>query len=245
MREFRPTAIYAYPSYLLDLVAELNAATDAPALIPVIFSSSEVLTPGARARIEAGLGGRIYGSTEFKEVAWQCRYRRYHWNFESVYVEPLPTDRSAEITMSSLCNQAMPLLRYRVGDLARGDTRSCECGRASVGLAAVDGRKGDMILLPDGRRLSPYRLTTLIESDPDLLQYRIVETAPGTFRVDRVRNQAAVPAQDQMLLRDLVAVVGAPARFTLRDVSELGRSRSGKRAVFQRETADPPTPVCG
>jgi phenylacetate-CoA ligase len=244
IRSFRPTALYAYPSYLIELLTQAARGDELPA-IPVIYTSSEVLTVGARSRIEAGLRGHVYdvyGSTEFKEVAWQCHYGTYHLNFESVYVEPLPLDTSAAITMTGIRNYAMPLLRYRVGDLARGIDGACGCGRASAVLATVDGRQGDMIHLPGGRNLSPYLLTTLIEADPQLLQYRIVQTAPAAFRIDRVRRQAVrdSAAHDESLRRELAAVLGDHTEVTLRDVPTLERSPGNKQCVFTRDASMPP-----
>ena len=102
-----------------------------------------------------------------------------------------------------------------------------------------------MIELPGGRRLSPYLLTTVIESDPDLLQYRIVETAPATFRIDRVRRPNAPTTLDARVLRDLSAAADERASFSLHDVAEVTRSRSGKRSVFVRDgvSQSPPAAV--
>src|SRR5665213_2748728 len=121
LAQYRPHIVYAFPSYLLDLYARAGRHGLTLPKIETLYTSSEVLTPAARARIENAFSGRlydVYGSTEFKEVAWQCRAGRYHVNVESVYVEGQAADVRAPVILSTLCNVAMPLLRFDIGDRA-------------------------------------------------------------------------------------------------------------------------------
>ncbi|HEX3457069.1 MAG TPA: AMP-binding protein, partial [Candidatus Baltobacteraceae bacterium] len=163
IERYRPHVIYAFPSYLLDLIGAAERLGRGLPQIATLCTSSEVLTPATRARIERAFGGRlydVYGSTEFKEVAWQCRAGRYHTNFESVYVEPRPADTPAPVVLTTLCNLTMPLLRFDIGDQASFTDEPCPCGRAGQTMQSFLGREGDTIALPSGRRVSPYVLTT-------------------------------------------------------------------------------------
>jgi phenylacetate-CoA ligase len=241
LAEYRPHIVYAFPSYLIDLIASAERHGLTLPKIETLYTSSEVLTPSARARIETAFCGRlydVYGSTEFKEVAWQCRAGRYHLNFESVYVEAQAAGARAPVILSTLCNGAMPLLRFDIGDRALfGDDR-CPCGRAAPHMLEFVGREGDMITLSSGRRLSPYLLTTAIESEDSILQYRIFQTGPNAFRVDvivRAPGQSA-PWQRAMC-EQLERIIGEPADFDLREVEALERAPSGKRSVFVRAHA--------
>jgi phenylacetate-CoA ligase len=204
----------------------------------VLCTSSEVLTPAARQRIEAAFGGRVfdvYGSTEFKEVAWQCRAGRYHLNFESVYVALRPPGRTAPLIISTISNRAMPLIRFDVGDTAMFAAGPCPCGRESPCLEQIGGREGDMIDLPSGRRLSPYLLTTAIESHDLVRTYRIVQTSDGAFRVDLAVAGGQPPLDwQERLCAELRRIVAEPAHFTLRFVDAINRSPGGKRSVFVR-----------
>src|SRR5262249_11393150 len=129
IREFRPDMLYAFPSYLIELLRAYEQAGEPPPRVPLLFTSSELLSENARERIEAGFGGRlfdIYGTTEFKEVAWQCLAGSYHLNFESVYVETPPGTGTWHLT--TLCNRAMPLLRFDTEDLGTLETGArCAC----------------------------------------------------------------------------------------------------------------------
>jgi phenylacetate-CoA ligase len=238
---FRPHIIYAFPSYLIDLIASAERAGLPLPRIETLYTSSEVLTAAARARIEHAFQGHlfdVYGSTEFKEVAWQCRAGRYHLNCESVYAEPQAPGARAPVILSTLCNVAMPLLRFDIGDRAMFGEDTCPCGRSSPHMLEFVGREGDMIDLPSGRRLSPYLLTTAIEAESSILQYRIFQTTPNAFRIDVIVRS---PGQSALWQRDVCAqlagVIGEPAKVCVREVETLERAASGKRSVFARTDA--------
>ena len=241
LAEYRPHIIYAFPSYLLDLIASAERHGLTLPKIETLYTSSEVLTPAARARIENAFFGRlydVYGSTEFKEVAWQCRAGRYHVNVESVYVEGQAADVRAPVILSTLCNVAMPLLRFDIGDRAVFGNDLCPCGRESPHMLEFVGREGDMIALRSGRRLSPYLLTTAIESEGSILQYRIFQTGTNTFRIDViVRSPGQSVSWQRAICEELERVIGESAEFEVREVDALGRAASGKRSVFLRAHA--------
>ena len=238
LQRYRPHVIYAFPSYLLDLIATAaRCATPLPK-IATLFTSSEVLSAEARARIESAFSGRlydVYGSTEFKEVAWQCEQGRYHLNFESVYIDAPEQGTCAPVVLSTVCNFAMPLLRFDIGDRAVFGSNECRCGRASSHMMQFIGREGDMITLPSGRRLSPYLLTTAIEAEGSILQYRIVQTQVDAMRIDViVRSPGQSAPWRQRVCAELGRIVEEPVRFEVREVNALQRDRSGKRSVFVR-----------
>ena len=238
LARYRPHIIYAFPSYLLDLIATAERRAICLPKIAALYTSSEVLTTAARHRIEAAFCGHVYdvyGSTEFKEVAWQCRHGRYHLNFESVYVEPPETGTNGPVVLSTQCNRAMPLLRFDIGDRAVFGSNACPCGRTSPHMIEFVGREGDMITLPSRRRLTPYQLTTIIESEISILQYRIIQTNTDAFRIDViVRSPGQSAAWRSRMCAELERIVGEPVHFDVREVDALERDPSGKRSVFVR-----------
>ena len=233
---FRPAIVYAFPSYFLELISTARLHGRSLPRIPHLCTSSEVLSAAHRAQIEAAFGGRVwdvYGCTEFKEVAWQCERGRYHINFESVDVESVQEQVGA-VVLSTLCNRAMPLLRFQTGDQATFDRDPCPCGRQSSHLSGFAGRVADTITLPSGRRLMPYLLTTDIELEESILQYRIVRTEPDAFRIDAVvRQPGQSAAWRERVGAQFLRVAGEPLRVSVREVTVLERAPSGKRSVFQ------------
>jgi len=242
LARFRPNIIYASPSYLMDLIATAERLALPLPKIRTLYTSAEVLTPVARERIQSVFSGRlydVYGSTEFKEVAWQCSSGRYHLNFESVYVEAQEPGSPAPMILSTLCNFAMPLLRFDIGDLGTFDAQPCPCGRASAHMLEFIGRESDMITLPSQRRVSRSLLTNVIDDESSILQYRIVQTQADAFRVDVV---VRTPGQSGLwrsrLCAQLERMLGEPVSFTVCEVDALERAASGKRSVFIRANAE-------
>lgn len=86
--------------------------------------------------------------------------------------ENLPNGKYGEIVITTLQNEAMPLIRYRTGDIARMITDSCPCGGILPRLDKVIGRKANTILLEDGSSISIHVLDEIMFSIPELRGYK-------------------------------------------------------------------------
>jgi phenylacetate-CoA ligase len=241
--DYKPHMVYAFPSYLLSLIQAFEERHLSYPKIPVIFTSSELLTGKARAQIENCFQARlydVYGSTEFKEVAWQCRQGRYHINFQNVYLETEP-DESIEhsagnrLLISSLTNYAMPLLRFDIGDRANMDRGKCPCGRESPYLRNIHGREADFIKLSNGKRVSPYLLTTTIEAHPAIQKYQIVQKSPSELAIEIV-TPADIDSHgiSEALSGKLRKVLDDNIHITFNKVDQIHRSESGKFQIIKK-----------
>jgi len=237
----RPDALYAFPSYLADLLDHCDLEGIGLPPVKVVFTSSEVLAPSLRRRLQDRMHARvcdIYGSTEFKEVAWQCKAGTYHVNHESVWIEcesPESAGGPGNLLLTTLVNRAAPLIRYRVGDLGRLQSVRCACGREGPALSDLAGREGEMLRLADGRRFSPYLLTTAIEDVPGLRQYQFALMADGLELRYAALDGCAV--DEGLLLSRIALLVGDGLRVSAKRVPEIPRTRGGKRSVLVREVA--------
>ncbi len=120
-----PTSIYGLPSALLEVASAL-ADRGQTLAIERVFTSGELLRPAVRDAIADAFQARvfdIYGSSETKEIAWECPEGAMHVNADVIHLEvldddgrPLPVGVEGNLVATSLVNHAMPLLRYRVGD---------------------------------------------------------------------------------------------------------------------------------
>jgi phenylacetate-CoA ligase len=234
--------IYGAPSVLkalCDYAVERHLTLPA---VRSVFLSSEFISTSVRAQIEGTFSGRVigvYGSTEFKEIAWQCAYGHYHINFESVYLEPgsNANRQNEELLVTTLVNRAMPLIRFDIGDYASIKDELCACGRQSPYLDVILGRRVEYLELRDGRRISPYLLTTNIESLPGLRQYQIVQRSDRSvelrvaFRVDSSMSSESV----SMLQRIISGIVGPETPVEVTRVESIPRSSSGKHMIVIHE----------
>jgi phenylacetate-CoA ligase len=207
---YRPAAIYGLPSALLEIAHAMESG--APQLrTRRIFTSGELLTVHARQAIVAAFGASlhdVYGTSETKEVAWECAAGSRHVSSDVVHAEildehdaPVPAGIEGEIVVTVLVNHAMPLVRYRTGDRGALLDSACPCGRATPLLGVVSGRIADTLELPDGTTRSPYQLTMALERIRGLSQYGIVQIERDLLRVSAVAD----PGADMPVLRSSIA----------------------------------------
>lgn len=171
---FAPTVLYGFPGYLL----RLGAAADGRLRPRRVFTSSELLDAQGRQRLEALYGAPVldvYGSTEVKEIAWQCPLAgAYHLNADWLVLETIPEREGiGRIVVTPLFNYAMPLLRYELGDTGELVQGRCKCGLGRPLARPVHGRDVDYFRLPGGEEITPYDLTCAIERIPGMRRYRL------------------------------------------------------------------------
>jgi phenylacetate-CoA ligase len=159
-----PDILTCTPSYAIRLGEALAAAGRGPGqgltLRAGIFGA-EPWTDALRARIEDLLGLRaldIYGLSEIigPGVAAECLAADgLHVNEDHFLVEavdpvsgaPVPEGTPGELVFTTVTKQALPLLRYRTGDIAALRRGPCPCGRTLVKMSKITGRKDDMLVI--------------------------------------------------------------------------------------------------
>ena len=134
-----------------------------------VISTAMILHDWQRAVIEQAFGTAVtnrYGCEEFSLLASECEeHTGLHLNADSVHAEIVPdatlstAPGGGRLVLTDLLNQAMPLIRYQVGDVARTKAGRCACGRGLPMLESVTGREADYVLAPDGRLISGISLT--------------------------------------------------------------------------------------
>ena len=184
MTDFGTTAVHAVPSY----VTRLREVMDSVGVDPRRDTKLRVLAIGAephseeqRRRIEEMMGVKAYNSFGMSEmcgpgVGFECPEQNGLHFWEDYYIveivdpetlEPVPDGEVGELVLTTLCREAMPLLRYRTRDLTRVLGRSCPCGRNHVRLDRMRGRSDDMMVLR-GVNIFPIQIEKILMQFPEL-----------------------------------------------------------------------------
>jgi phenylacetate-CoA ligase len=238
LERYDPAALYGFPSGL-----SLLADGDVRIRPSRLFTSSELLDPRTRAKLERAFGAEVfdvYGCTELKEIAWECpAHAGYHINSDWILVEVVdaegkPTDGVGRILVTSLGNYAMPLIRYEVGDTGRRLAMPCPCGRGLPLMLPAEGRTADYFSLPDGSRVSPYALTCAIEPIDGLRQYQIRQRTPGCTTVTVVPGEAFGRHTTQRIRAALEPVLPG-VRVEIATAPVIAREPSGKYRIVASE----------
>lgn len=225
-----PSSIALVAEHLLGRDIRLGAA--APA---AIFTSSETLLPAQRERIEKATGAPVadrYAHSELAVSASECPEGGLHVDTEMCAIEIDPHEETdewvrGEVLATGFANRAMPLLRYRTGDVAtlRKGAR-CPCGRARPLLEAVDGRIEDYVVTPDGRRIG--RMDHVFKDALRVKEAQIRQTERDRLRVLLVPRPGFGEADLRALEGELRARLGGAMRIDFEPVDAIPRQPNGK-----------------
>lgn len=182
--DLQPDVLCCTPSYAIRLGEALAAEDLRPGnglRLKVGMFGAEPWSEELRGRIEELLGLQAldnYGLSEVigPGVAWECLVKNgLHVNEDHFLVEaldpisgePVPDGSPGELTFSTLTKRAMPLLRYRTGDIAALRRGTCGCGRTLVRMSKVTGRKDDMLVIR-GVNVYPSEVERVLLGHPAL-----------------------------------------------------------------------------
>ncbi|RQO31374.1 phenylacetate--CoA ligase [Taibaiella sp. KBW10] len=150
-----------------------------------------------------------YAATEMQTAFTECtQHRGGHLNTELLYVELLdeagkqvPAGTVGEVTISTFGVEGMPLLRYRTGDLCKGYYEPCACGRTSMRLGPVTGRKQQMIKYK-GTSVYPPTLFELLNGLDFIGEY-VIELSLDDTGQDDLMLHLYLPVAEAMAMSNL------------------------------------------
>jgi phenylacetate-CoA ligase len=145
-----------------------------------------------------------------------------------------------EVVITPLVNRAMPLLRYRLGDVARLSNEPCACGRGSRVLESVEGRVWSLLRTSDGRVIYPGIVDKVVFTLlPDIERYQAIQDTVEHLTVKIVSRRPIDADRLRALADELAAALGAPTRVDIELVHKIDPELSGKY-VFIKSLVPPP-----
>ncbi len=271
LQDFGATVIACTPSYALTLAEALAALGIKPGGLPLRYGvlGAEPWTEAMRDEIEEKLGitaVNIYGlsevigpgvSNECVEAKDGAHIFEDHFLVEVINPEtedPLPPGTVGELVFTTLTKEALPVIRYRSGDLASLNPAPCRCGRTHVRMSRVLGRTDDMLIIR-GINVYPTQVESALISVPDLSpHYQLVISRDRTLDELEVKvevndvfakqqgdtiveGNATVQALAGRCQQKLAGVLGLTVRVSLVAPGKLPRSEGGKlRRVIDRRS---------
>jgi phenylacetate-CoA ligase len=246
----RPDVVRASPGALLRMARRFGERPP-PALRPrLLIADGEQLTPPARRFIEEVFDvpvHDIYGCTELTLVAWPCpACRRWLGCDDSLVIEVVAGDRPArpgergEVIATSLHSCAMPVIRYRTGDLVIQGSATCPGGLPFSHLDRFFGRASDTFHFPGGRSFHPAVIGDALADDPWILDYRVRQEDGLRLTVEAVGRRP--PAADDLdrIRQKAMAVTDPYVRVDVMPRTDLDLEPSGKlRRYLPRADLDP------
>lgn len=211
--DFGTTALHAVPSYvtrLYEVMKDNGVDPRKDTKLKVLAIGAEPHSEEQRKRIEEMMGVKAYNSFGMSEmcgpgVGFECKEQNGLHFWEDYYIveivdpdtlEPVPDGEIGELVLTTLCREAMPLLRYRTRDLTRVLGRNCPCGRNHVRIDRMRGRSDDMIVLR-GVNIFPIQIEKILMQFPELASNYLI-----TLTTDEDNDNMTVEVELEELFTD-------------------------------------------
>lgn len=204
IQRFSPTTLVAVPSFLLNIIdyAEKNGINHhASSVRKVVCIGDSIRNTDFSYNT---LGKKIterwpelrlystYASTEMATSFTECDYGvGGHHHPDLIIIEfldehdkPVAAGVPGEVAITTLGVEGMPLLRFKTGDISTAHDEPCQCGRNSIRLGPVIGRKKQMIKYK-GTTLYPPALYDILENIEGIRNY-VVEVYTNQIGTDEI-----------------------------------------------------------
>jgi phenylacetate-CoA ligase len=248
-RDFGTRAITGVVSYGIRILEEL--AQDPESRLPNLkigIFGAETFSARMRETLKDGLGLEpfdIYGMTETGGVGTlgqDCRDHSGLHVWEDHYIievlrpdtlEAAPDGEPGELYVTALTRAAIPVIRFRTGDITRVVSReACACGRTHVRIAPISGRMDDMLIIK-GINFFPSQVEQALMEIPGVLpNYQIIIEDKHGVKDVRVNVEAEANVTGFMVEKQLKERLGFSPKGDVFPAGGLPRQEGKAKRVF-------------
>jgi phenylacetate-CoA ligase len=209
-----------------------------------LIVSAETLFPQDRCELKAAFGCQVYNQYAASEPScfWcDCEEGLMHINPEygiSEIVGPngqaVPPGKPGDVVVTSFLNPVMPLIRYRLGDVAvAGSDTRCACGRQMPRIERVVGRVDDILFVPSRGYVG--RLDPAFKGLDHVIEAQIVQESLAQIRVLVVPDKGFDTRAENRLVSNLRTKLGDEVEIEVEQVACIPRGPNGKfRSVISK-----------
>ena len=229
LKKLSPDAIVAVPSFLLHMAKE--AEKTGISLKELNLKKALLIGESIRAEdFSSNNLGRLveerwdletfstYGITEASVAFYECAsHKGLHAHSDFVYAEildddgnPVPPGEPGELTVTTFQVEAMPVIRYRTGDITFMPEEPCECGKNSQRLGPVLGRKAHKLKLK-GTTVYPGAIENALMQLDEIINFQIIAYS-GDEGSDRIIVKAGSTETDGALVEKIKSTIRSYAR---------------------------------
>jgi len=238
IKKYRPKHIFGYPSsiYLFSQFLEKHNIDLSNIGIKVIFVTADMLYDFQRKAIQETFKCPVangYGGRDSGFIAHECPARSMHIT-DDIYVEFISTNKPVEpgergeIIVTHLDNYAMPFIRYRTGDVASPEHKTCTCGRGSPLMSNIEGRTTDFIITPNGKIMHALSLIYILRDLEGIEAFKIIQKKKDYLIIKIVKNQKFTAGTQSRIKDEIIKTMETPVHIEIQFVNEIEPEKSGK-----------------
>lgn len=185
IRDFGVKAMHCTPSYALYIAETCKQMGIEPGTLPLRIGlfGAEPWSANTRRELEKAFGIKAYDSYGLSEmmgpgVAFECKEQNGLHIWEDAFIvevldkngEQCAPGEKGELVLTTLCKEALPLIRYRTGDITTIMEDECTCGRTAVKISKFFGRVDDMLIIR-GLNVFPSQIEHILMDMPEVGEY--------------------------------------------------------------------------
>ncbi|WP_094227551.1 phenylacetate--CoA ligase family protein [Methanolobus psychrotolerans] len=262
MMDFGVTAMHCTPSYALYLAETAKEMDIVDQLsLKVGCFGAEPWSSNTRKQLENALNIKAYDSYGLSElmgpgVAFECEEQDglHIWS-DHFFVEVLDENgeqvaegEKGELVLTSLSKEALPIIRYRTGDITRLLEGECSCGRTTPRISRLLGRADDMLIVR-GINVFPSQIENIIASIPEVTEhFQVILDRNAkmldeiTVKVELEENAFTGELKDLAAVRrhvenELKSVLNIRTNVELAERGTIPRSEGKSKKVIDRRNA--------
>jgi len=224
------SAVYLLARWMMEAGLQLR--------LNAVFSTAEMLYEPQSELITDRLGEvfEYYGCGEVNSIAFECgMHNGLHVSDEHVFLEALRDGERVldgemgAVTLTTLQNYTMPLIRYQNGDVVACTSKACSCGRGLSRILKLLGRTNDLLLARDGRLISGVFMPAfLVRVDMQgVQQVQLIQETQDAIRLKVVRTTAYSIDSLRPLLEVIIRHLG-DVKIKVEYVDSIPTAPSGK-----------------
>lgn len=218
--KFKPSYLIAVPSFLLKLIEYANnnnidlkkSGVKGAICIGEPLRNQDFSLNALSEKIKASWDIELfstYASTEMSTAFSECEAQKGgHHHPELIITEildvnnnPVKPGEVGELTITTLGIEAMPLLRFKTGDMVIAHTEPCSCGRNTMRLGPVVGRKKQMIKYK-GTTLYPPALHNIL-NEFSAVENFVIELSHNSIGTDEICIKIGTNTPTEALLKSI------------------------------------------
>ncbi|WP_288514445.1 phenylacetate--CoA ligase [uncultured Victivallis sp.] len=253
-RDFGSTVLTAVVSYGIRIMEVLEEEKSSLPELKIGIFGAETFSDEMKKRLSSGLGIEvfdIYGMTEtggIGTLGMDCKDHSGIHVWEDQYAveivdpdsgEAVPDGEEGELVVTSLTREALPVIRFRTGDLTRVIHRGrCACGRTHLKIAGVTGRVDDMLIIK-GVNFFPKQIEQSLLKIPGVHPtYQIIIEEEHGVRNLHINVEAEPGVTGYMIEKQLKEDLGFSPDGDVYAPGTLPRQEGKAKRVFHRKAGE-------
>ncbi|OAD46121.1 phenylacetate--CoA ligase family protein [Polaribacter atrinae] len=231
----------------LNILAEFAIDKGIPIEFNSVISLGDKLFSHYKKNIKKAFNSNIietYGSSEGFLIACQYDLDYLYINSAQVYLElldennrPVEDGEIGYVVVTRLDNSAMPLIRYKIGDLAIKLPKEEYPTSRKLDyplLKKVIGRDTDVVILPDNRKLIVHSFTGIFEYFEEIKQFKVIQYNNLGITIEYVKGKNYQTEVLDKILKKLQAIIlDFNFKIYFKEVLEIKATKSGKPQIVE------------